>query len=40
MLNLHEGVHCLDCGCGIGGPMRAIAKLTGATITGVTINEY
>lgn len=29
----------LDCGCGIGGPMRNIAKFTNATITGVTLNE-
>jgi len=29
----------LDCGCGIGGPMRNIARFTGADITGVTLNE-
>ena len=30
----------LDCGCGIGGPMRNIAKFTRAIVTGVTLNEY
>jgi len=30
----------LDIGCGIGGPMRNIARFTGAKIVGVTINEY
>lgn len=30
----------LDCGCGIGGPMRNISKFTGADITGITLNEY
>jgi sterol 24-C-methyltransferase len=30
----------LDAGCGIGGPMRAIARFSGAHITGVTINAY
>jgi sterol 24-C-methyltransferase len=30
----------LDCGCGIGGPMRNISKFTGADITGITLNQY
>jgi hypothetical protein len=30
----------LDVGCGVGGPMRNIQQLTGADITGVTINQY
>ena len=30
----------LDVGCGIGGPMRNIARFTRACITGVTLNEY
>jgi sterol 24-C-methyltransferase len=30
----------LDVGCGIGGPMRNIAKFTGTKITGITLNEY
>ena len=33
------GDKVFDCGCGIGGPMRNIAKFTNATITGVTLNE-
>ena len=31
---------CLDCGCGVGGPLRTIASVSGAHITGITINEY
>ena len=30
----------LDVGCGVGGPMRSIARLSGAHITGVNINGY
>ncbi|CAN4124904.1 unnamed protein product [Withania somnifera] len=30
----------LDVGCGVGGPMRAIAAHSGANIVGITINEY
>jgi hypothetical protein len=29
----------LDCGCGIGGPMRNIARYTHANIVGVTLNQ-
>lgn len=29
----------LDVGCGIGGPMRNIARFTRANVTGVTLNE-
>jgi len=39
-LGVSAGQKVLDCGCGIGGPMRNIAKFTNATITGVTLNEY
>ena len=39
-LAVKEGDEVLDCGCGIGGPMRNIAKFTRANITGVTLNEY
>lgn len=35
-----DGKKLLDCGCGVGGPYRNIAKFTGADITGVTLNEY
>jgi len=30
----------LDCGCGVGGPARAVARFTGADVTGITINDY
>ena len=39
-LGLKEGDRVLDCGCGIGGPYRNIAKYSGADVTGITINEY
>jgi sterol 24-C-methyltransferase len=39
-LGLHHGMKALDVGCGVGGPMRNIAVFTGASIEGVTINEY
>ena len=38
-LGLKANDKVLDCGCGIGGPMRNIAKFTNAQITGVTLNE-
>ncbi len=30
----------LDVGCGVGGPMRTVARATGARVTGVTIAPY
>eukprot|EP00126_Sphaerothecum_destruens_P003763 Sdes_comp17546_c0_seq1m6790 len=39
-LNLQSGMKCLDVGCGVGGPMRAIARLSGAQIVGVNNNQY
>lgn len=39
-LGVKEGDKVLDVGCGIGGPMRNIARFTRANITGVTLNEY
>ena len=39
-IDLRAGMKALDCGCGVGGPMRTIAKATGAHVTGITINEY
>mmetsp|Transcript_29016 Transcript_29016/g.39865 ORF Transcript_29016/g.39865 Transcript_29016/m.39865 type:complete len:400 (+) Transcript_29016:11-1210(+) len=39
-LGVSSDAKVLDCGCGIGGPMRNIAKFTNANITGVTLNEY
>ena len=38
-LGVSAGDKVLDVGCGIGGPMRNIAKFTNANITGVTLNE-
>lgn len=39
-LGLKPGMKCLDVGCGVGGPMRNIAMFSGASITGITINQY
>lgn len=37
---MKQGMHGLDVGCGVGGPMRVIARHSGAQLTGITINEY
>ncbi|XP_044467809.1 cycloartenol-C-24-methyltransferase-like [Mangifera indica] len=39
-LCLKKGMKVLDVGCGIGGPMREIARFSDAWITGVNNNEY
>tara|TARA_B100000609_G_scaffold178586_1_gene157826 strand:+ start:1 stop:951 length:951 start_codon:yes stop_codon:yes gene_type:complete len=39
-LGMKPGVTALDVGCGVGGPMRNMAVFSGATIEGITINEY
>jgi sterol 24-C-methyltransferase len=39
-LGLGPGMKVLDVGCGIGGPMRALARFSGATIVGVNNNAY
>ena len=39
-LGMKPGVRALDVGCGVGGPMRNMAIFSGATIDGITINEY
>ena len=39
-LGLKPGKVALDVGCGVGGPMRNMAIFSGATIEGITINEY
>ncbi|MBU0499787.1 MAG: methyltransferase domain-containing protein [Gammaproteobacteria bacterium] len=39
-LGLKPGMQVLDLGCGIGGPMRNIARATGARVLGVNINGY
>ncbi len=38
-IGVSAGEKVLDCGCGIGGPMRNIAKFTNAIITGVTLSD-
>lgn len=39
-LNLLAKHRVLDLGCGIMGPARNIARISGANITGLTINQY
>lgn len=39
-LALSAGAKVLDCGCGIGGPARNIARFTLANITGITLNQF
>lgn len=39
-MQIKEGDKVLDIGCGVGGPLRRIAHLTGAHVTGVTISHY
>jgi sterol 24-C-methyltransferase len=36
---LGRGSRALDLGCGVGGPMRYLARATGAHITGVNLND-
>ena len=39
-LDLRPGMRVADLGCGIGGPLREIARHSGATIVGVNNNAY
>ncbi|MDE2779208.1 MAG: methyltransferase domain-containing protein [Chloroflexota bacterium] len=39
-LQLGPGMVAADLGCGVGGPLMAIARATGASIVGVNVNEY
>jgi len=39
-LRLAPGMEALDVGCGVGGPMRFIAKHSGAKVVGVNNNAY
>jgi len=40
VLGLKPGMKVLDVGCGVGGPMRAIARFSGASVVGVNNNDY
>ncbi|CAL9164897.1 unnamed protein product [Musa hybrid cultivar] len=40
LIAARPGRRILDVGCGVGGPMRAIAAHSGAHVVGITINEY
>lgn len=40
LLHAKPGDNILDCGCGVGGPMRTIASRSGCKVTGITINDY
>lgn len=39
-LDLRSGMDVLDLGCGVGGPMREIARHSGASIAGINNNAY
>eukprot|EP01059_Diplonema_ambulator_P019918 TRINITY_DN335_c0_g2_i1.p2 TRINITY_DN335_c0_g2~~TRINITY_DN335_c0_g2_i1.p2 ORF type:complete len:360 (+),score=153.94 TRINITY_DN335_c0_g2_i1:59-1138(+) len=39
-LGLKPGDKVIDCGCGVGGPARQIARHSGAHVTGITLNAY
>jgi sterol 24-C-methyltransferase len=39
-MGLKPGDKVLDIGCGVGGPLRRIAHLSQAHITGLTISPY
>lgn len=39
-LGLKPGMRCMDIGCGVGGPMRNIAAFSGASVEGITLNQY
>ena len=40
ILGLQPGMTAVDLGCGVGGPLREIARFSGAKIVGVNNNEY
>ncbi|OEL30553.1 Cycloartenol-C-24-methyltransferase 1 [Dichanthelium oligosanthes] len=39
-LGLKPGMKVLDVGCGIGGPLREIARFSSTSVTGLNNNEY
>lgn len=40
LIKVKPGDRIVDVGCGVGGPMRAIASHSRAKVVGITINEY
>lgn len=40
LLNLGPGSNVVDIGCGVGGPLIAIAEASGSNITGLNLNAY
>ncbi|RWR90676.1 24-methylenesterol C-methyltransferase 2 [Cinnamomum micranthum f. kanehirae] len=40
LLKVGPGHRILDVGCGVGGPMRAIAARSRSNVVGITINQY
>jgi sterol 24-C-methyltransferase len=39
-MGIHKGMKVIDLGCGVGGPLRTIARFAGASIVGLNNNEY
>lgn len=39
-IRLEPGMSALDVGCGVGGPMRAIARFSGGGVVGINNNAY
>jgi len=39
-LGLRRGQKCIDLGCGVGGPLRNMARFSGAKIVGVNNSDY
>lgn len=37
---MHMHMHMQDVGCGVGGPGREIARVTGASVVGLNYNSY
>lgn len=39
-LGLKPGMKVLDVGCGVGGPLREMARFSGANVLGINYNEH